>query len=137
MNPQVSVVIPVYNEEEGLPLLFDRLYPAMDALRCRYEIVFVDDGSSDHSVAQLREQFQRRPDVTKVVVLARNAGQHLAILGRLRRRAAPTSSPSMRICRTRRRKLRGWSPPWMPAPITWAPSASAARTRGGARPPRG
>jgi len=80
MNPQVSVVIPVYNEEEGLPLLFDRLYPAMDALRRRYEIVFVDDGSSDHSVAQLREQFQRRPDVTKVVMLARNAGQHMAIL---------------------------------------------------------
>jgi undecaprenyl-phosphate 4-deoxy-4-formamido-L-arabinose transferase len=80
MNPQVSVVIPVYNEEEGLPLLFDRLYPAMDALGRPYEIVFVDDGSSDHSVARLREQFQRRPDVTRVVVLARNAGQHMAIL---------------------------------------------------------
>ncbi len=42
--------------------------------------MFVDDGSSDRSVAQLREQFQKRPDVTRVVVLARNAGQHLAIL---------------------------------------------------------
>jgi undecaprenyl-phosphate 4-deoxy-4-formamido-L-arabinose transferase len=80
MNPDVSVVIPVYNEEDGLPLLFERLYPALDALRRSYEVVFVDDGSSDRSVALLREQFQRRPEVTRVVVLARNAGQHMAIL---------------------------------------------------------
>jgi undecaprenyl-phosphate 4-deoxy-4-formamido-L-arabinose transferase len=80
MIPELSVVIPVYNEQEGLPLLFERLYPALDALGRSYEVVFVDDGSSDRSVAQLREQFQRRPDVTRVVVLARNAGQHMAIL---------------------------------------------------------
>jgi undecaprenyl-phosphate 4-deoxy-4-formamido-L-arabinose transferase len=80
MNPDISVVIPVYNEEDGLPLLFERLYPALDALGRSYEVVFVDDGSSDRSVAELREQFQRRPDVTRVVVLARNAGQHMAIL---------------------------------------------------------
>ena len=79
-NPDISVVIPVYNEEEGLPFLFERLYPALDALGRKYEVVFVDDGSRDRSVAVLREQFQRRPDVTRVVVLARNAGQHLAIL---------------------------------------------------------
>ena len=36
MNPQVSVVIPVFNEEEGLPLLFERLYPALDALGRSY-----------------------------------------------------------------------------------------------------
>jgi undecaprenyl-phosphate 4-deoxy-4-formamido-L-arabinose transferase len=80
MNPDLSVVIPVYNEEEGLPLLFARLYPALDALGRSYEVVFVDDGSRDRSVALLREQFARRPEVTKVVILARNAGQHLAIL---------------------------------------------------------
>jgi undecaprenyl-phosphate 4-deoxy-4-formamido-L-arabinose transferase len=80
VSPAVSVVIPVYNEEEGLPFLFARLYPALDALGRPYEVVFVDDGSTDASVAVLREQFQRRPDVTRVVVLARNAGQHMAIL---------------------------------------------------------
>jgi undecaprenyl-phosphate 4-deoxy-4-formamido-L-arabinose transferase len=80
VTPDVSVVIPVYNEEDGLPLLFERLYPALDALGRSYEVVFVDDGSRDRSVALLREQFGRRPDVTRVVVLARNAGQHLAIL---------------------------------------------------------
>jgi undecaprenyl-phosphate 4-deoxy-4-formamido-L-arabinose transferase len=80
VSPVVSVVIPVYDEQEGLPLLFERLYPALDALGRTYEVVFVDDGSADRSVAVLREQFERRPDVTRVVVLARNAGQHLAIL---------------------------------------------------------
>jgi undecaprenyl-phosphate 4-deoxy-4-formamido-L-arabinose transferase len=80
MNPDVSVVVPVYNEEEGLALLFARLYPALDALGRSYEIVFVDDGSTDSSAALLREQYQRRPEVTRVVVLARNAGQHMAIL---------------------------------------------------------
>jgi undecaprenyl-phosphate 4-deoxy-4-formamido-L-arabinose transferase len=80
MSPEVSIVIPVYNEEEGLTHLFERLYPALDALGRTYEVVFVDDGSADRSVAVLREQFQRRPDVTRVVVLARNAGQHMAIL---------------------------------------------------------
>jgi undecaprenyl-phosphate 4-deoxy-4-formamido-L-arabinose transferase len=80
VSPAISVVVPVYNEQEGLPLLFERLYPALDALGRTYEVVFVDDGSADRSVAVLREQFERRPDVTRVVILARNAGQHLAIL---------------------------------------------------------
>jgi undecaprenyl-phosphate 4-deoxy-4-formamido-L-arabinose transferase len=76
----LSVVIPVYNEEAGLDGLFARLYPALDALDEPYEIVFVDDGSRDKSVAILREQFNRRPDVTRVVILALNAGQHNAIM---------------------------------------------------------
>lgn len=80
MSATLSVVIPVYNEEAGLAALFERLYPELDKLGRQYEVVFVDDGSKDRSVALLREQFQRRPDVTRVVVLARNAGQHMAIL---------------------------------------------------------
>ncbi len=80
MNATVSVIIPVYNEEAGLAALFERLYPALDALGRRYEVVFVDDGSRDRSAALLREQFERRADVTRVVLLARNAGQHMAIL---------------------------------------------------------
>jgi undecaprenyl-phosphate 4-deoxy-4-formamido-L-arabinose transferase len=76
----LSVVIPVYNEEAGLETLYSRLYPALDALNENYEIVFVDDGSRDKSAAILREQFNRRPDVTRVVLLALNAGQHNAIM---------------------------------------------------------
>ena len=79
-SPEVSVVIPVYNEEAGLTALFERLYPALDALGRSYEIVFVNDGSRDRSAAMLREQFQKRPDVTRVVLFNGNFGQHLAIM---------------------------------------------------------
>ena len=79
-NPQLSVVIPVYNEEQGLQTLFDRLYPALDKLGITYEVLFVNDGSRDHSAAILREQFQSRPDVTRVILFNGNYGQHMAIM---------------------------------------------------------
>jgi undecaprenyl-phosphate 4-deoxy-4-formamido-L-arabinose transferase len=78
--PSLSVVIPVYNEEAVLAALFARLYPALDALGVSYEIVFVNDGSQDRSAAMLREQFQKRPDVTRVVLFNGNFGQHMAIM---------------------------------------------------------
>jgi undecaprenyl-phosphate 4-deoxy-4-formamido-L-arabinose transferase len=80
VNATLSVVIPVFNEEAGLQTLFDRIYPVLDQLGRKYELIFVDDGSSDRSVAVLREQFAKRPDTTRVVVLARNVGQHMAIM---------------------------------------------------------
>jgi len=76
----LSVVIPVFNEEAGLQALFERLYPALDALKLAYEIIFVDDGSRDRSAALLGEQFGKRPDVTRVIVLNGNFGQHMAIM---------------------------------------------------------
>jgi undecaprenyl-phosphate 4-deoxy-4-formamido-L-arabinose transferase len=78
--PQVSVVIPVYNEEAGLVALFERLYPALDRLGVPYEVVFVDDGSRDRSSAILKDQFLQRPDVTRVVLFNANYGQHLAVV---------------------------------------------------------
>ena len=78
--PVLSVVIPVYNEEAVLPALFARLYPALDKLGVSYEIIFVNDGSVDRSTAMLREQFQKRPTVTRVVLFNGNFGQHMAIL---------------------------------------------------------
>jgi undecaprenyl-phosphate 4-deoxy-4-formamido-L-arabinose transferase len=78
--PDLSVVIPVYNEEAGLPALFARLYPALDALGVRYEVIFVNDGSRDRSAALLKDQFAARPDVTRVILFNANYGQHLAIL---------------------------------------------------------
>jgi undecaprenyl-phosphate 4-deoxy-4-formamido-L-arabinose transferase len=80
MKPELSVVIPVYNEEAGLAKLFARLYPALDKLAIRYEIVFVNDGSRDASAAILADQFRARPDVTRVVLFNGNYGQHMAIL---------------------------------------------------------
>jgi undecaprenyl-phosphate 4-deoxy-4-formamido-L-arabinose transferase len=79
-TPEVSIVIPVYNEEAGLQSLFDRLYPALDKLNRSYEVIFINDGSKDRSPAMLREQFQKRPEVTRVVLFNGNFGQHKAIL---------------------------------------------------------
>ncbi len=78
--PQLSVVIPVYNEQETLPALFERLYPALDALDVSYEVLFINDGSRDRSAALLKDQYQRRPDVTRVILFNANCGQHMAIM---------------------------------------------------------
>ena len=79
-QPSVSIVIPVYNEEDGLAALFERLYPALDALGRSYEVIFVNDGSRDRSAAILADQFHCRPDVTRVILFNGNFGQHKAIL---------------------------------------------------------
>ncbi len=79
-EPQVSVVIPVFNEEAGLAALFARLYPALDALRTSYEIIFINDGSRDRSAALLKDQFLARPEVTRVILFNGNYGQHMAIM---------------------------------------------------------
>ncbi len=83
MKPEISVVIPIYNEQDGLAKLFERLYPALDKLASTdssYEIVFVNDGSKDRSPLILADQFRARPDVTRVVLFNGNYGQHMAIL---------------------------------------------------------
>ncbi|MDG4596358.1 MAG: glycosyltransferase [Candidatus Contendobacter sp.] len=79
-DPQLSVIIPVYNEQETLPALFARLYPALDALGVSYEVLFVNDGSRDRSAALLKDQFLARPDVTRVILFNANHGQHMAIM---------------------------------------------------------
>jgi undecaprenyl-phosphate 4-deoxy-4-formamido-L-arabinose transferase len=79
-SPVLSIVIPVYNEEDVLAALFARLYPALDATGEPYEIIFVNDGSVDRSAQLLAEQFRARPDVTRVVLFNGNFGQHMAIL---------------------------------------------------------
>src|SRR5271168_1204935 len=81
--PKLSVVIPVYNEEAVLPTLFARVYPALDALKIPFEIVFVNDGSKDRSVALLRQQFSLRPKETRVVIFHANFGQHSAVMAGL------------------------------------------------------
>ena len=78
--PLLSIVIPVFNEEAGLQALFDRLYPALDKLGTPYEVLFVNDGSRDRSAALLKDQFLRRPEVTRVILFNANYGQHMAIV---------------------------------------------------------
>ena len=76
----VSVIVPVYNEEESLPTLFERLLPVMDALDRPYELIFINDGSRDASLPLLLQAHKRRPDVVKVLDLNGNFGQHMAIM---------------------------------------------------------
>jgi len=78
--PELSVVVPVFNEAAGLPALFERLYAALDKLGVPYEVIFIDDGSRDSSAALLKDQFLRRPEVTRVVLFNANYGQHMAIV---------------------------------------------------------
>jgi len=77
---EVSVVVPVFNEEASLQALFVRLYAALDRLGTSYECIFIDDGSRDRSAALLRAQQQARPAETRVILFQRNFGQHAAIL---------------------------------------------------------
>jgi undecaprenyl-phosphate 4-deoxy-4-formamido-L-arabinose transferase len=83
--PEISVVIPVYNEELNLPLLFSRLYPVLDGLGRGYEVIFTNDGSSDHSLEILRAQFAARPAVTRIIDFNANYGQHMAIMAAFER----------------------------------------------------
>jgi undecaprenyl-phosphate 4-deoxy-4-formamido-L-arabinose transferase len=84
-DPQLSVVIPVYNEEANLPALFARLYPVLDGLGRRYEIVFTNDGSHDRSFELLQAQHALRPDVTRVIDFNANYGQHMAVMAAFER----------------------------------------------------
>jgi len=73
----LSVVIPVYNEEENVQLLHESLRRALDPLGQEYEILFVDDGSTDGTLAIL-EEIQAKDERTVVLSLRRNFGQTAA-----------------------------------------------------------
>lgn len=79
-DPLVSVVIPVYNEQESLPLLFSRLMPVMENLGRSYEVVFINDGSRDRSLALLLDCKDRFPGRVVVIDFNGNFGQHMAIM---------------------------------------------------------
>jgi len=75
----LSLIIPVYNEEESLPLLHAAIQQAMQPLGKEWEVIFVDDGSQDGSLAALATLVIQDPDHVRVVVFRRNFGQTAAI----------------------------------------------------------
>jgi undecaprenyl-phosphate 4-deoxy-4-formamido-L-arabinose transferase len=77
---KVSLVIPVYNEEESLPALFRRLTPVLEGLGRSCEVLFVNDGSRDRSLAFLLAYRDRHPTTVRGVDFNGNFGQHMAIL---------------------------------------------------------
>ncbi len=81
---KVSVVVPVYNEEGNLPEFLRRLTAVMDGRGEPYEVILVNDGSRDGSLAVLLDWTARRPDRIRAVDLSHNFGQHQAILAGFR-----------------------------------------------------
>ena len=77
-DPSLSVVVPVFNEEENLPELLPRLSAALDALGRGYEVVLINDGSRDRSLEILREAASRDSHFV-VIDFNRNYGQHSAV----------------------------------------------------------
>lgn len=77
-QPDLSVVFPVYNEEENIPHLLREIAAAVDGRGWTYEIVAVDDGSSDRSLEVLRASRTQYP-MLRVLTLAKNSGQTAAL----------------------------------------------------------
>ena len=79
-QPDLSIVIPVYNEEESLPELIRRTELGCRGLSVKAEVILVDDGSSDHSMEIIHDAVQRFPQLFVGVVLSTNFGQHAAVM---------------------------------------------------------
>lgn len=75
----ISLIIPVYNEQENLPMLFEAIYNTMNPLNKSWEAIFVDDGSWDKSLSVLEPYAQKDPEHVRVVSFRRNFGQTAAI----------------------------------------------------------
>ncbi|MBL8171672.1 MAG: glycosyltransferase family 2 protein [Acidobacteria bacterium] len=78
MNPKLSLFLPVYNEEENLPRLNEKIFQAMAQLGQSFEVIYVDDGSSDRSL-ELLKQFAAADARIRVVAFRRNYGQTAAM----------------------------------------------------------
>ena len=76
----LSVVIPVYNEEESLPIMVRRLLPVLAGIGKPCEVIFVNDGSKDRSQEVLQQLHNQHPSIIRVVEFLRNYGQHPAIM---------------------------------------------------------
>jgi undecaprenyl-phosphate 4-deoxy-4-formamido-L-arabinose transferase len=122
----ISVVIPVYNEEKNITALMDRLTPIMQGIDTPYEIILVDDGSSDRSLSLLKV-FASCPEV-KVVELTRNYGQHAAIMAgfsQVRGEIIITLDADLQI---RPKRFPDWLPKWWKGILmSSAPSGGDAR----------
>jgi glycosyltransferase involved in cell wall biosynthesis len=77
--PDLSLIIPVYNEEANLPLLYDSIKKALEPLQQNWEVVFVDDGSQDGSLGVLKSLAEKDPARIRAVAFRRNFGQTAAI----------------------------------------------------------
>ncbi len=75
----LSLVVPIYNEEESIPILFEKLLAVLDMTGSQFEIIAVDDGSTDGSTARLQRLAADRSEI-KVIEFRQNAGQTAALM---------------------------------------------------------
>lgn len=75
----ISILIPVFNQEKRLQYTFDEIQPVVDFIKEDYEIIFIDDGSTDKSFSILKEIYANYPCI-KIIKLSQNCGQHIALL---------------------------------------------------------
>ena len=85
IKPYVSVVIPVYNEQDNLEALCSRLAAAMDKTGKVWEVLFTNDGSRDRSLELLKAFQRKRPKEARIIDFNGNFGQHMAIMAAFER----------------------------------------------------
>jgi len=76
----ISIVVPVMNEEQSIAILFDKLSEQLDSLGQTYEVIFVDDGSTDNTFAELKKLHDEHPGIVRVVRFRRNFGKTPALV---------------------------------------------------------
>ncbi len=81
----LSVVIPVYNEQESLQTLSDRLMPVLQKLKKPFEVIYTNDGSKDQSLKILKKLHKDFPKEVRVIDFGGNYGQHMAIMAAFER----------------------------------------------------
>jgi glycosyltransferase involved in cell wall biosynthesis len=75
----LSLIIPVYNEAQNLPILYDSVQKTLKSIQCIWEVIFVDDGSRDNSFDVLKSIVEQDPEHVRVIAFRRNFGQTAAI----------------------------------------------------------
>jgi undecaprenyl-phosphate 4-deoxy-4-formamido-L-arabinose transferase len=76
----LSVVVPVYNEEESLEALSNRLMPVLEKLKKPFEVIYTNDGSKDRSLEILKKLHKQYPEQVRIIDFMGNFGQHMAIM---------------------------------------------------------
>ena len=77
---EISVIVPVFNEEDNLLALFERINKTLENINKSSEVIFVNDGSTDSSFDVLKSIYERKKDIVRIVDFEKNYGQHQAIL---------------------------------------------------------
>ncbi len=77
-NARLSLVVPMYNEEDALGAFFETIEPVLRSLEMEYEVVCVDDGSRDNTFRLLRDRVLQQPSI-RAIRLSRNFGKEAAL----------------------------------------------------------